>query len=1157
MQSIYTQEEHLYRRKEECCAYKFENDFEDCVKIASAEEESREESNRMSSPEETTTEEVKTPNVLAPDMTPDMFTQSSATRSTLAAESEPPKTWCQGGCKVDGQQCVGNQNHPQTIDDAECKKCSLGQTFWPCDVDGLCFCWDPSTPRIPPAPSSGKAQLSNERPCDYFSEEKFNQLAPTAQHPYTYQGLCDAIDDYNDGHAEKAFMMGTEEERKSEFAAFLGHTLHESDEWRAGREYLICADNKIVDGEVYCKPCDSESFDWETFKCNGVGLVGDGLTYNGYCNYVIEPPLACACEELQSEPAPLDGYIPANKVFFGRGAIQTSWNYNYRSASDALTGDSSTFCEKPDLIATTPKYAWGAGVFFWMENLKEETTCHIEALKNHDFGGTLNNINGGLECPAYHGGWHGEAIKLRINRYCKSSRALGLESILTFDGCKGLADSFAECLGDGTCQECKHFSNGVPPPTKTDPVEVETDPMVVLAATQEVVTPNPTPPPVAAPTPPPVAEEVTSQSASSCPSGLQQVDGYENCCVPETAYHGDGACDPDAPYNTEECGYDGGDCCKGSCKLDSTYGCGAESFGYGPFGYFCQDPEYADEFIDSDECTVSDKTRVGDGRCDAGIEVYNTAACNWDGGDCCEQTCDERYAHFDCGDPAYPFDCQNPDLDTVATTTTTTATTTSTTTTSTTTTTTTAASTTASTTTTTKASGSTAASSTATFVVEVTDDASISKSYPDANFGLDTSFMVKGLSSGPNAIDSIMKFTIPPSDGASSASAVLRVFSLVNAASGGIFHLAPDPTWDDWQESSVTWNTAPDWEDRIINIGAVAKDQWYTVDISEAITSMYGAGGQLTIRIRSRDPGVASYSSLQGTHPPQILMAYGSTDVIANADPITTASIAASSQLPPDSKVYFPSDDASIVQDQPDENYGLETELRIDQDTGVFDVLIRFDTSNMNINSVSSATLRLYCIDGSTSGGIFTTSTPNWDEESVTWSNAPTSYDIEVLGSLGNVYAGEWYELDISKVFANPPNSLTKALSIRISSESWNRAIYSSKEGSNPPQLLLQFSEDQSNTQTPTSQCEEDVKICPDGSFLPRVASINCEFEACPQYDPSSGSGLYYPIWGPGGSITCVDSTPPTWALGAYLKNSRRECCKTYSSLNVAKCLRT
>ena len=382
MQSVFTNEEHLYRRKEECCAYKFENSFEHCVRKASEKEEEA-----TSLAEESTQDDVETPNV----MEPNMLTLSSATRSTLAAsEAEPPVTWCQGGCPVKGHKCVGNQNHPQTIDDAECKKCNEGQSFWPCDVDGLCFCWDPNLPRIPPAPSSGKAQLSNERPCDYFTEQKYNELAPTAQHPYTYQGLCDAIDDYNAGHAEKAFMMGTEEERKAEFAAFLGHTLHESDEWRAGREYLICADNKVVDGEVYCKPCDSESFDWETFKCDGVGLVGDGLTYNGYCNYVIEPPLACACEELQSEPAPLDGYIPANKVFFGRGAIQvcctimtfcniyhddmllhhtslsaslyqTSWNYNYRSASDALTGDSSTFCENPDLIATTPKYAWGAG----------------------------------------------------------------------------------------------------------------------------------------------------------------------------------------------------------------------------------------------------------------------------------------------------------------------------------------------------------------------------------------------------------------------------------------------------------------------------------------------------------------------------------------------------------------------------------------------------------------------------------------------------------------------------------------------------------------------------------------------------------------------------------------------------------------------------
>jgi hypothetical protein len=73
----------------------------------------------------------------------------------------------------------------------------------------------------------------------------YNELGPNATFPYTYEGLCLAIDHYNEGHAEKIFMMGTDEEKKKEFAAFLGHTLHESDEWKASREYLICAGKQI------------------------------------------------------------------------------------------------------------------------------------------------------------------------------------------------------------------------------------------------------------------------------------------------------------------------------------------------------------------------------------------------------------------------------------------------------------------------------------------------------------------------------------------------------------------------------------------------------------------------------------------------------------------------------------------------------------------------------------------------------------------------------------------------------------------------------------------------------------------------------------------------------------------------------------------------
>ena len=94
----------------------------------------------------------------------------------------------------------------------------------------------------------------------------------------------------------------------------------------------------------------------------------------------------------------------------------------------------------------------------------------------------LYNFTGGLECPAYHGGWHGEAIKLRLNRYCKASEFLGLSSISSFDGCKGLGDSFAECLSDGTCPYCAQFTDvSVGNTTTTDETTSETDESLSVA----------------------------------------------------------------------------------------------------------------------------------------------------------------------------------------------------------------------------------------------------------------------------------------------------------------------------------------------------------------------------------------------------------------------------------------------------------------------------------------------------------------------------------------------------------------------------------------------------------------------------------------------------------------------------------------------------
>jgi hypothetical protein len=366
---------------------------------------------------------------------------------------------------------------------------------------------------------------------------------------------------------------------------------------------------------------------------------------------------------------------------------------------------------------------------------------------------------------------------------------LGLETILTFAGCKGLNDSFVECLGDGTCPDCEVFASGdepiileregqpAPAPAEEEDAEDTSSTTQATPAPQpdvdeevvdgvfpggddtedededaaDVVTTSPTPAPQAvdneevvtestsavveeteeeeeeeegeaeAPSPSvtelketdsptsTVAEETNEPSStvaeetdepsstvaeetheptaavseekedseeeedeegtesqsltaaeesdaptaaatnkydeeeehdeegetssSACPEGMSPVDGLPDCCVPEPLYHGDGACDPNAPLNTPECAYDGGDCCREMCDVDSTYKCSTEPSEYGPFGFFCIDPAVDEEYIDPEVCVVSDRTKVGDGLCDAGVEMYNTEACNWDGGD--------------------------------------------------------------------------------------------------------------------------------------------------------------------------------------------------------------------------------------------------------------------------------------------------------------------------------------------------------------------------------------------------------------------------------------------------------------------------------------------------------------------------------------------
>lgn len=254
----------------------------------------------------------------------------------------------------------------------------------------------------------------------------------------------------------------------------------------------------------------------------------------------------------------------------------------------------------------------------------------------------------------------------------------------------------------------------------------------------------------------------------------------------------------------------------------------------------------------------------------------------------------------------------------------------------------------------------------------------------------------------------------------------------------------------------------------------------------------------------------------------------------------------------------------------PDDNYGSDTILQVDDDSGVYDSLLRFDLSDIikdyaTTSQVSSATLRLFCTDGSDAGGILGKTThSDWDETSVTWSNSPSAYGAPIH-SLGAVEAATWYDIDVSSLFKD--GSSMDAVSVRLTSKSWNRASYSSKEGSEPPQLVIkmQVSSGGSNddelemeyNMAEGTVCTSDIRKCSDGSTVSRVAENACSFAPCPdEIAAASATRLFFPVWGADGSIGCMDgTTPPSWASGAYLKESKDDCCKLFFSLQVDECL--
>jgi len=143
--------------------------------------------------------------------------------------------------------------------------------------------------------------------------------------------------------------------------------------------------------------------------------------------------------------------------------------------------------------------------------------------------------------------------------------------------------------------------------------------------------------------------------------------------------------------------------------------------------------------------------------------------------------------------------------------------------------------------------------------------------------------------------------------------------------------------------------------------------------------------------------------------------------------------------------------DAQVLSSQPGTNYGTRTNLSV-RNGGAssysYHSYLRFDVSGLS-GAPASAKLRLFVTDASSAGGDVSSTTTSWTEGSITWSNAPPPAG-GTLASAGATTVGQWVELDVTGAITG-----NGSFALELLGGSGDSAIYSSREGANPPQLVI------------------------------------------------------------------------------------------------------
>jgi uncharacterized repeat protein (TIGR01451 family) len=194
---------------------------------------------------------------------------------------------------------------------------------------------------------------------------------------------------------------------------------------------------------------------------------------------------------------------------------------------------------------------------------------------------------------------------------------------------------------------------------------------------------------------------------------------------------------------------------------------------------------------------------------------------------------------------------------------------------------------------------------------------------------------------------------------------------------------------------------------------------------------------------------------------------------------------------------FTPIADSYVDEAAPTTNFGTSTSFRTDG-SPVLTAYLRFNVQG--VGPTDSVSLRVFAETANSLGfQVHSVSDTTWSETGLDYTNAPSFGPA--VDSSGPVQAGSWSSVDVSSIVpADGP------VSFALTSGSTTATRFSSREGSNPPELVIEGSSPPPSSYLVTRE-GDTYRATPDGTGTTYTGTLKQVMESAVQDLHSAGGG--------------------------------------------------